>query len=281
MGKPTLIRAGVIGWPISHSRSPVLHGHWLERYGIDGEYLALAIPPQNLEECVRELANDGFAGANITIPHKETVIEFCSSLDSIATRIGAVNTLVVSPSGNIEGRNTDAYGFLENIRAEISGFDASAGPAVVIGAGGAARAIVAALIDSGAPEIRIVNRTESRAEALARALGPPANACRLENITDILADAALLVNSTSLGMTGQPPLRIDLSTLPQAAIVNDIVYDPIETALLRDAANQGNRVVDGIGMLLHQGRPGFQAWFGVDPEVTPELRAAVLRAGQD
>lgn len=275
------LKAGVMGWPIAHSRSPVLHGHWLERYGIDGEYVALPVTPDDLGETVRHLADNGFVGANVTVPHKEKVMDYCASIDPIAKRIGAVNTLVVGIDGEIEGRNTDAFGFIENIRAAIPDFQATAGPAVVIGAGGAARAIVAALIDAGAPDIRIVNRTASRAEVLASDLGPPVRAIDFAKISDVLADAALVVNSTSLGMTGQPALEIDLSNLPQTAIVNDIVYNPIETPLLRDARRRRNPVVDGIGMLLHQARPGFHAWFGMDPEVTPALRAAVLGAGND
>lgn len=270
-----------MGWPIAHSRSPVLHGHWLERYGIDGEYLALPVPPEDLGETVRHLANNGFVGANVTVPHKEKVMDHCASIDSVAKRIGAVNTLVVGADGQIEGRNTDAFGFIENIRAAIPEFDAGAGPAVVIGAGGAARAVVAALIDAGTPEIRIVNRTAGRAEAVVRDLGPPTQAHEFSRASNVLADAALVVNSSSLGMTGQPPLDIDLTSLPAAAIVNDIVYDPIDTPLLQDARRRGNPVVDGIGMLLHQARPGFHAWFGIDPEVTPALRAAVLGTGQD
>lgn len=273
-------KAGVIGWPISHSRSPALHGHWLKTYGIDGEYLPLAVEPENLASFIKNLADQGFAGANVTVPHKEAAMAACDSVEPLATRIGAVNTLVVGDAGKIEGRNTDAFGFIENLRAGAPEFEAAMGPAVVIGAGGAARAIVAALIDAGAPAIRIVNRTHSRAEEIVEDLGSPVQAVPIDDLDKALRDAALLVNSTTLGMTGQPPLDIDLEHLPETAVVNDIVYNPIQTQLLKIAAGRGNPVVDGVGMLLHQARPGFHAWFGVDPEVTAELRAAVLGTGE-
>jgi shikimate dehydrogenase len=268
--------AGVIGWPVAHSRSPRLHGHWLQRYGIDGAYVPLAVPPDRIETAIRALPALGFAGANVTVPHKEAALRLADEADSLARRIGAANTLVVKPDGTIAASNTDAFGFLENLRDRAAGFQAAAGPAVVLGAGGAARAVIVALADAGAPEIRIVNRTRARAEELGSLAPRLARAVAWDRRHAALADAALLVNTTTLGMQGQPPLDLDLRQLPPRALVNDIVYTPLETPLLRAAAARGNPVVDGLGMLLHQARPGFQAWFGREPAVTEELRRIVL-----
>jgi len=272
-GKATL--AGVMGWPVSHSRSPLLHNFWLARYGIDGAYVPLAVRPDDLATALRALPALGFAGVNLTVPHKEAAVELMDRLDASATRIGAVNTVVVA-NGRLEGRNTDGYGFIENLRAGAKGWRGTGGPAVVIGAGGAARAIAVALIDDGAPEIRIVNRTYARAQALAAEFGKPLVALRWEERAAALDGAALLANATTLGMTGQPPLDLALDTLPKRAVVTDAVYAPLETALLAAAKARGNLCVDGLGMLLHQARAGFAAWFGRDPEVTAELRAHVL-----
>jgi len=265
--------AGVLGWPVSHSRSPVLHGHWLARHGIDGAYVPLPVRPEHFATAVRALATLGFRGANVTIPHKEAAFALCDTRDAAAERAGAVNTLVFE-GGAIHGRNTDGFGFLENLRAAIPGWEAARGPAVLLGAGGAARAIAAALLDGGCPSLTLVNRTPERAATLAAALG---GAVRVATLPP-LAGAALLVNTTSLGMTGQPPLTIDLAPLPAHAVVADIVYAPLETPLLAQARARGLVAVEGLGMLLHQARPGFQAWFGVDPVVDDALRAAVLAA---
>lgn len=267
--------AGVMGWPVAHSRSPRLHNYWLARYGIDGAYVPLAVRPENLESAVRGLPALGFAGANLTIPHKEAVLPFLDEIDPAAARMGAVNTIVVR-DGRLSGRNTDGFGFLENLKAGAPSWRAASGPAVVIGAGGAAKAIAWALIDAGVPHLRVVNRTMERAQTLAAVLGPAATAVSWDERAAALADAALVVNASALGMTGQPPLELDLSALPQSAVVNDIVYVPLETALLTAARARGHLVVDGIGMLLHQGRPGFQAWYGIDPAVDDDLRAHVL-----
>ncbi|MEQ8246849.1 MAG: shikimate dehydrogenase [Alphaproteobacteria bacterium] len=267
--------AGVMGWPVAHSRSPRLHNYWLARYGIDGAYVPLAVRPENLESAVRGLPALGFAGANLTIPHKEAVLPFLDEIDPAAARMGAVNTIVVR-DGRLSGRNTDGFGFLENLKAGAPSWRAALGPAVVIGAGGAAKAIAWALIDAGVPHLRVVNRTMERAQTLAAVLGPAATAVSWDERAAALADAALVVNASALGMTGQPPLELDLSALPQSAVVNDIVYVPLETALLTAARARGHLVVDGIGMLLHQGRPGFQAWYGIDPAVDDDLRAHVL-----
>jgi shikimate dehydrogenase len=264
--------AGVLGWPVAHSRSPRLHGVWLERHGVDGAYLPLPVRPERFADAVRALADLGFRGANVTIPHKEVAFAVCDSADATARRAGAVNTLVFR-DGRIEGSNTDGYGLLENLRAALApGWTAAEGPAVVLGAGGSARAVAAALLDAGCPRLTLVNRTPARAEALARVLGGPvavADHAPLE-------DAALLVNTTSLGMQGQPALALDLAPLPPGAVVADIVYVPLEMPLLAQARARGDlRAVPGLGMLLHHARPGFEAWFGVAPAVDAALHDAV------
>jgi shikimate dehydrogenase len=274
-----LPRAGVIGWPVEHSRSPKLHGFWLQQHGIKGRYDRLPVPPEDLGTFLAALPKEpGFRGINVTIPHKVAVLPFLAGIDPVAKRIGAVNTIVVQPDGSLAGCNTDGFGFLENLKMDAPpGWRAGAGPAVVLGAGGAARAILVALLDAGAPEIRLVNRHRERAEALAGEFGPQRiTVANWDERAAALGGAALLVNTTSLGMGGQPPLDLPLDDLPAGALVNDIVYSPLETGLLARARARGNPVVDGLGMLLHQGRPGFAAWFGVSPAVTPALRAAVL-----
>ena len=267
--------AGVIGWPVGHSRSPRLHGHWLARYRIDGAYLPLAVAPDAFPDALRGLIALGFRGANVTIPHKEAAFRACDRLSPFARRVGAVNTLVVD-GPELVGSNSDGFGFLENLRAGQPDWQASRGSAIVVGAGGAARAVVAALLEAGVPALNLVNRTRERAEALADDLGGPITVLDWQDRALALAEAALLVNCTSLGMTGQAPLELDLTALPPDAVVNDLVYSPLETPLLAAARARGNPVVDGLGMLLHQARPGFEAWFGVAPEVTAELRDAVL-----
>ena len=265
--------AGVMGWPISHSRSPRLHGYWLEQYGIDGAYVPLAVAPDRFGDALKGLQVAGFRGVNVTVPHKEAAFRACDTIDPDAKRIGAVNTILFGDDGSVQGSNTDAFGFIENIRQTA---DWPGGVAVVLGAGGAARAICVALIDAGATEIRLINRTKSRAEDLSHEFGNTIRVYDWENRSDAQIDASLLVNSTSLGMTGQPPLDIDLDHLPASAIVNDIVYAPLETPLLAAARKRGNIIVDGLGMLLHQARPGFEAWFGTAPAVTDALRNFVL-----
>jgi len=269
--------AGVMGWPVTHSRSPRLHGYWLRRYSIDGAYVPLPVHPETVTAALRALPLLGFVGANVTVPHKESALAAVDRTTAEARRIGAVNTVVVADDGTLDGRNTDGFGFSENLRAAVPGWSARSGPAVILGAGGSARAVAATLADGGAPEIRLVNRTPERAERLAADLGGPFRVVAWNDRATALADAALLVNSTTLGMTGQPALDLELDRLPSGAVVNDIVYAPLETALLAAARARGNRVVDGLGMLLHQARPGFAAWFGVEPEVTPELRRFVLQ----
>jgi shikimate dehydrogenase len=271
--------AGVMGWPVGHSLSPRLHGFWLKSYGIDGAYVPLAVRPENIEGALRALPLLGFRGVNLTLPHKETSLRALDRVEPLARRIGAVNTVVVRADGSLEGRNTDAFGFIENLRHGAIGWRADAGTAVVLGAGGAARAVVVALLDAGAPRIRVVNRDRARAEAMAAEIGSAASRLEVkpwEKRSEALADAALLVNATSLGLSGGPDLEIALDVLPLPALVTDLVYRPLETSLLKAAKARGNQTVDGLGMLLHQARPGFAAWFGREPEVTPALRAAVL-----
>lgn len=273
--------AGVMGWPVGHSLSPRLHGYWLDRHAIDGAYVPLPVRPEAFPGALRTLAELGFRGANLTIPHKVAALALCDSLDPTARRIGAVNTVVFA-AGRVEGRNTDADGFMENLRQGAPGWQAGAGPAVVLGAGGAARAAVVALLDAGAPEIRLCNRTAARAQtlvedlALAEDLGGAVTVVPWEARAPSLAGAELLVNATSLGLTGREALELALDDLPRAALVADIVYTPLETDLLRRARARGNAAIDGLGMLLYQARAGFEAWFGVAPEVTPALRAFVL-----
>jgi shikimate dehydrogenase len=265
--------AAVIGWPVAHSRSPRVHGHWLQRYAIDGAYVPLAVRPQVFTRALRALADLGFAGANVTLPHKEAALATADEVSPRARAIGAANTIVVR-GGRLLADNTDGYGFLENLRQGAPAWHPAAGPAVVLGAGGAARAVVHALLEAGVAELRLANRTRSRAETLAQSFA----GVRVFDWGDarVLEDAALLANSTSLGMSGQPPLEIALDRLPPAALVTDLVYSPLETALLSSARARGNATVDGLGMLLHQARPGFAAWFGREPEVDEALRRAVL-----
>ena len=277
------LRAGVMGWPVKHSLSPVLHGHWLKRYGINGSYEAFPVKPEELPDAIARLRDEGFRGTNLTVPHKEAAMALVDRVDATARRIGAVNTLVLGDDGSLDATNTDAYGLVENIRDHApEPLETLFGgrPAVILGAGGAARAAVVGLADLGIGDIRVVNRTLSRAAALADIAGPD---CTLRAVgwdarEAALADAGLLVNTTTLGMEGQPPLDLDLATLPHDAVVNDIVYAPLETGLLAAARGRGNPSVDGLGMLLHQARAGFRAWFGVDPVVDDDLRDAVLGA---
>ncbi len=265
--------AGVMGWPVDHSLSPRLHGYWLEANGIDGAYLPLAVAPEHFVQALEVLARLGFRGVNITVPHKEAALDAVDVADPLARRIGAVNTITVRDDGSLEGTNTDAYGFTEQLKATVPGWQASMGPAVIIGAGGAARAISVALLDAGVAEIRIVNRTLARAEALATAVGEPVRVVAWTGRANAVGDAALVVNTTTLGMTGQPALDLEAASINDDAVVCDIVYAPLQTPLLRAAAGRGLRCVDGLGMLIHQARPGFEAWFGVAPEITDDLRA--------
>src|SRR5258706_14498407 len=270
-------RACVVGWPVSHSLSPVIHGHWLRENGIEGEYVKAAVEPDDLAAFLLNLANRGFWGGNVTVPHKIEAYRLCDLRDSAATAIGAVNTLWLD-EGRLAGSNTDAWGFLANLDAGAASWD-RARSAVVIGAGGAARAVIWALVQRGFEDISIVNRTRDRAEELAAAFRP-ARAFGLESLAQTLESARLVVNTSTLGMAGAPPLEIDLAHASSDATVCDIVYHPLEPDLLCKARARGLVAVDGLGMLLYQAVPGFERWFGVRPVVTPELREIVLAASR-
>ncbi|MBZ4022121.1 shikimate dehydrogenase [Rhodobacter sp. TJ_12] len=270
--------AGVIGHPIAHTRSPALHGHWLKTYGIKGHYVPMDIAPEDLEPTLRALPKAGFVGCNVTIPHKEKVLALADVISDRAALIGAANTLVFHPDGRIFADNTDGYGFIANLKDGAPDWQGDQGPAAVIGAGGAARAIVAALVETGCPEVRIANRTRLRAEKLRAEFGARIVVYDWAQAANMMDGAATLVNTSSLGMTGMPDFRVPLDALPQSAVVTDIVYTPLETRLLKEAAQHGCVTVDGFGMLLHQAVPGFERWFGHRPEVTAELREKVLCA---
>lgn len=266
--------SGVIGWPVSHSLSPRIHGHWLSVHGIPGHYVPLGIAPEDFEAAVRMLPRIGFVGANVTIPHKESALALADAVSERAQVIGAANTLMFV-DGQIHADNTDAYGFMANLRQGVPDWQASRAPALVLGAGGAARAIVFALREAGVPEIRVANRTAARAADLAAEFGPAVTPIAWDDISEATADVGLVVNTTALGMAGQPPLDITLRC-GAGTVVTDIVYAPLITPLLQQASDRGLPTVDGLGMLLHQAVPGFHRWFGVEPEVTEDLRRVVL-----
>jgi shikimate dehydrogenase len=275
--------AGVVGWPVGHSLSPRLHGHWLERYGIDGAYVPLAVRPGDLALAFRALPRLGFLGWNVTIPHKEAALRLVDGRDLSAERTGVVNTVMVDADGRTRGSSTDGPGFLANLRAQVPGWRPEAGPTTLIGTGGGARAVATALLDAGVPGLRLTNRTRERALALAQALRAMFPGAAVELVpwalrAAALEGAALCVNGTSLGMRGQPPLALDLAALPVTSPVADLVYVPLETPLLAAARARGHPVVDGLGMLLHQAVPGFAHWGGVTPEVDAATRAVLLEA---
>ena len=268
--------AGVIGSPIGHSKSPRLHGHWLKKYGLPGHYIPMEVAPDDLETVLRTLPKAGFVGANITVPHKEAALEIADVITDRATLIGAANTLIFREDGKIHADNTDGYGFLENLRQGAPEWDPVSGPAVVLGAGVAARAILASLLSAGVPEILLTNRTKIRAEALQQEFGARITVVDWVQAGNVMEDAALLVNTTSLGMTGSPELRIPLDGLNSGAVVTDIVYAPLKTRLLQVAEEIGCHTVDGLGMLIYQAVPGFERWFGQRPEVDEEIRRIML-----
>ena len=267
--------AGVMGWPVMHSRSPKLHNYWFEKYRLAGTYVPLAVKPPDLRAALRALPALCFSGCNLTIPHKQAAMTIVDEVDDVARKIGAISCVVVRPDGSLAGSNNDCYGFIENILQEQPGWRADAGPVVVIGAGGGARGVVYGLAERGAREIRLVNRTPAHAQELAADLGGPIKVLPWSERHAVLDGAATLVNATSQGMVGNPPLDLDLARLPKSALVADIIYIPRETPLLASARARGNPTVNGLGMLLHQGRPAWKAWFGIEPEVTPELRALI------
>jgi shikimate dehydrogenase len=268
--------ACLIGWPAAHSRSPLIHHYWLRTLGIEGGYVIEAVPPDDLRDFVLRLSLRGFAGANVTIPHKENVLEL-STPDARARAIGAANTLWFA-DGELHSTNTDVEGFLNNLDVCAQGWEQgwdNADEALVLGAGGSSRAVVFGLIERGIKRVHLVNRTLSRAQALAERFGDAVQPAKWEQIGELLPRARLLVNTTSLGMHGQGALEVDVSRLPADAVVADLVYVPLDTPLLAAARAHGLKTVDGLGMLLHQAVRGFELWFGQRPEVTAELRALV------
>jgi shikimate dehydrogenase len=267
-------RACVIGWPVAHSRSPLIHGHWLAQYGIEGSYGREAVAPGDLAGFIERLGSSGYAGCNVTLPHKEAVYGLVEVHDDMTRRIEAVNTLYLE-GGRLLGFNSDAYGFVAHLRSVLPEWRGEGTDVVVLGAGGAARAIVAGLLAEGVNRITIANRTEARGKALTVHFGAQVDTVPWPQLADRLTRCDLLVNTTQLGMAGQPALDIDLDGLPIGAAVADVVYVPLETDLLRQARARGNPAIDGLGMLLHQAVPGFEVWFGVRPEVTPQLRALI------
>ncbi|MBL4916702.1 shikimate dehydrogenase [Szabonella alba] len=273
---PRLPLAGVIGSPIAHSRSPVLHGYWLRRYGLKGHYIPLDIAQADLAEALKMLPRMGFVGLNVTIPHKESILALADIVTDRAALIGAANTIIFRKDGKVHADNTDGSGFVANLRQYAPNWNPAAGPAVVFGAGGAARAVVAALIEVGVPEIRLTNRTRPRAEALRAAFGAKITVLDWVQSQGALSDAATVVNTTALGMVGKPEFTLSLEDINPAALVNDLVYTPLETSFLKAAAARGCTVVDGLGMLLHQAAPGFERWFGQRPEVDQATRDVVL-----
>jgi shikimate dehydrogenase len=272
------LMAGVMGWPVMHSRSPLIHKHWFEQTGLKGTYVPLAIVPEKIDAALRALEPLGFAGCNLTIPHKETAMKIVDEVDDAARKIGAISCVTVLPGGRLRGSNNDAIGFIRNIRQAQPNWRADAGAVVVVGAGGGARAVCWGLLQEGAKEIRLVNRTLARAQAIAKEFGPQIKVVDWAQRHQALAGAAMLVNATSSGMVGQPALDLSLEHLPRQALVADIVYIPLETPLLAAARKHGNPTVDGLGMLLHQGPLAWKSWFGIEPAVTPILRALVERS---
>lgn len=275
---PRIPLAAVIGHPIAHSRSPALHNYWLKRYGIKGHYIPIDIAPTDLTEMIRTLPRLGFVGANITIPHKEAILNVADVVTDRAALIGAANTLIFRKDGKIHADNTDGSGFIANLRQNAPHWAPASGPAVVLGAGGGARAVVAALIEVGVPEIRIANRTRPRADALRADFGAKVHVHEWVQAGNVMEDATTVVNTTSLGMTGKPDFRVPLAALNPRALCTDLVYTPLKTQFLIEAEALGCTVVDGLGMLLHQAVPAFERWFGTRPDVDDATRKAVLAA---
>ena len=271
-----MINACVIGWPIAHSRSPLIHGYWLKQYGIDGSYTSRPVEPALLAEFIAKLPQSGLAGCNVTLPHKEAVFGLVKHADESTERLGAVNTLFLR-DGRAVGTNTDGEGFINSLRSFVPDINIGNGRVMVLGAGGASLAVVNAILEQGASEVVVANRTLEKAEQLRQRFGPKVLPLDWDKAGDQLTECALLVNTTSLGMKGQPEVGLNMSRLPVEAVVTDIVYTPLRTKLLADAAARGNRTVDGLGMLLHQAVRGFSLWFGATPQVTDELHDLVAR----
>ncbi len=267
--------AGIIGLPVAQSRSPQMYQWWRDKHGVPGAYLPMPVQPPRLADALRGLRALGFVGCNVTMPHKIAALALVDRVDPLAARIGATNLIIVEPDGTLTAYNTDGEGFMGSLREACPGWNAASGPVVVLGAGGAAGSIVASLVAAGVPEIRLCNRTLSKAEAMAERYGPTIAALPFVSRNDALAGASLLVNTTSLGMSGKDPLELPLAALPPAAVVADIIYNPLPTALLAAAASRGHRTMNGLGMLLHQGVPCFERYWGIRPEVTPDLYQAI------
>jgi len=279
MTEPHAKIAGVVGDPISHSLSPKLHGYWLKKYGINGDYAAFHVAKNELADFIGRLKPNKIEGVNLTVPHKESAMELVDKLDGSAEKIGAINTIYFDQTGKLVGANTDGYGFIKHLKQTTQKWSAKNGPVTIIGAGGAARAAIVSLLDDGVPEIRLCNRTQSRAQILANEIADERiKVVAWDEREKSLFGTALLVNVTTLGMVGQPILGLSLDNLPTDATVYDIVYNPLETELLKQARLRGNEIVDGLGMLLHQAVPGFEAWFGLTPEVDDDLRQHLLEA---
>lgn len=272
----TLPLAGVLGYPIAHSKSPKMHGYWLQQNNIAGHYVPLSVAPDDFKSVVRTLPKMGFVGANVTLPHKLSALEIATEVSERARLIGAANTLTFGSNGEIYADNTDGYGFITNIKTAAPNWSAKGGPALVLGAGGAARAIISALKEDGVPKIYLANRTREKSELLAHDFGDAIAVIDWQDIPQYLDHAATLINTTSLGMLGKDDMTVDLSNLTNRTLVTDIVYTPLETGLLKAAKEKGCQTVDGLGMLIYQGIPGFEKWFGVTPTVTQELRDLLL-----
>ncbi|MGR3761271.1 shikimate dehydrogenase [Roseobacteraceae bacterium NS-SX3] len=277
MSEAKIPLAGVIGCPVAHSKSPQLHRHWLQAYGIAGHYVPMHVEPADLETVIRTLPKAGFVGANVTIPHKEAVMAIADKVTDRATLIGAANTLIFRSDGTILADNTDGYGFITNLHEGAPDWDPGSGPAAVLGAGGACRAVVASLLEAGVPEILLSNRTRDRAEQMRESFGTRVRVVDWVQAGNMIEEAALVVNTTSLGMVGKPRLRVPLDGLRAGMVVTDLIYAPLKTGLLEAAEEAGCTTVDGLGMLLHQAVPGFERWFGQRPEVDNATRAAALR----
>ncbi len=275
MSTQKFVLAGVMGSPVAHSRSPVIHNHWIAQYHLKGSYVLLPVEPANLHDALRGLKALGFAGCNVTIPHKVEAMKAMDWLHPVAKQMGAINTIVVQPDGALHGFNNDGYGYIQCIKDAKPDWRADTGPITVLGAGGAARAIVLSLINEGAKEIRLINRTQEKAQALADEFGSSVKVLNWSERNNALSNIAMLVNTTNQGMHGQPDLDIKLDDLPASALVSDAIYIPLETPLLVAAKGRGNKTVNGLGMLLNQARPAFEAWYGVLPEITPELHKAI------
>ena len=273
--KPTL--AGVIGYPVKHSRSPIIHEYWLRKHEVIGHYVPLEVARSDFAEVLKTIPKIGFKGVNVTIPHKETALQYADMVSDTAALIGAANTLYFNRKrGKIYADNTDGYGFITNLRERIPSWRADAGPALIVGAGGAARAVLYSLLHEGVPEIHMVNRTRDRAEVLRSEFGNRIKVQEFDDVGDILPEMATVVNTSAMGMTGKPELKLPMKLMRPETAVNDLVYTPLRTAFLAEAEARGCFVADGLGMLLHQAAAAFNLWFGIKPEVTKELRQLAL-----